>query len=566
MDAHRVPVVLRQDRGVVALTVALLMIAFLGFAALVVDMGYNYTVKRQLQAAADAAALAGCQELILGASDANILGIAREYAENHNSANPGDGLSMVEDSSYTLVGPDFVQVTVEKPATLFFGRILTDDGGMIRAQAKARIAYLTGLRGILPWAVPMIRVDSVIVSLAGNTVEIKDPDASGDYVAQLPIPTASAQTGYDVRVVVRNSQTEYPDGTLDSSPDYHPEGVPEYVQNPKPPATSSPPASMVVLPTDAPIQGISLNKYWVVQGSGPGEDLTVDLTVRASDTPRIRFNGKNLVLQSVAGEEDLYRLSLEVPKTTQGLELFPISVTVGQGVDAFEVQNAAVLVVRRSTYPVHEVAMSTYVARESEGGLVTVRVSTNELEYGRWYTLKVLGGGGDVGNFMSIDLTQIKHTPLWRAQDDDEYDVPSSQWYTDALRSPFPHTVHIGDTIWTSTGTGPGPQVQSALNERFAGDQLSFSQWEGLGSPLGSRRIVYIPVMEKMQPTGGVSPLRVITFAAFYIEPEWAGSDYKNDVIRGRFVEYLAPSDDLTDVPPDSFAIMTPRLVSDGID
>ena len=41
----------------------LMMVVLLGFAALVVDVGYAYYAHRSLQSSADAAALAGAQEL-----------------------------------------------------------------------------------------------------------------------------------------------------------------------------------------------------------------------------------------------------------------------------------------------------------------------------------------------------------------------------------------------------------------------------------------------------------------------------------------------------------------------
>lgn len=54
---------MREDeRGATAVVVALLMVALLGFAAISVDIGANYAVKRQLQNSADAAALAVAQE------------------------------------------------------------------------------------------------------------------------------------------------------------------------------------------------------------------------------------------------------------------------------------------------------------------------------------------------------------------------------------------------------------------------------------------------------------------------------------------------------------------------
>ena len=52
-----------DQQGQVAIVVALMLTVMLGFGALVVDVGLNWTARTQLQSAADAAALAGAAEL-----------------------------------------------------------------------------------------------------------------------------------------------------------------------------------------------------------------------------------------------------------------------------------------------------------------------------------------------------------------------------------------------------------------------------------------------------------------------------------------------------------------------
>jgi hypothetical protein len=54
---------LQNERGVTLVYVALLLVVFLGMAALAIDVGYNRVVRNQLQNAADAAAIAGCNML-----------------------------------------------------------------------------------------------------------------------------------------------------------------------------------------------------------------------------------------------------------------------------------------------------------------------------------------------------------------------------------------------------------------------------------------------------------------------------------------------------------------------
>ncbi len=54
---------LLNDKGVTAIVVAILLTVFLGITALAVDLGYIYVAKNELQNAADAAALAGVNQL-----------------------------------------------------------------------------------------------------------------------------------------------------------------------------------------------------------------------------------------------------------------------------------------------------------------------------------------------------------------------------------------------------------------------------------------------------------------------------------------------------------------------
>ena len=54
---------IRNERGAVAIYVALTMVVFLGIAALAIDVGYTRVARTELQRAADAAALAGARQM-----------------------------------------------------------------------------------------------------------------------------------------------------------------------------------------------------------------------------------------------------------------------------------------------------------------------------------------------------------------------------------------------------------------------------------------------------------------------------------------------------------------------
>jgi len=531
--------VLRRDDGAVAVTVAIVMVVLVLCAALAVDVGYLLSVRRQLQTAADAAALAGCRVLAEGGSDAEVLAEAQAYATN-NATEPGDGLVMLTDPPSTEVTEKYVQVTVQKASPLFFARVLGLDTSDVHATARAQVAYLTGMRGMVPWSVPVIHASHVSVRIAGGSEVWLDDQGGNLWSGTIISPSTPALGGYDVDVTAYNEQTAYPDGTSD-----YPNGVPEQLPDV---------ARVFVPPADCPITDVYLDEYVVTAGATG----TVRLYVRAAEEPGARFAGKNYKLTAVDGESGLWSVALGVPGVDDLWATFPIDVSVAKT----NVTNAATLLVRRSTYPVSDVTLTRYVAGPGEA--ITISVQLHDYSYGESYALKVVGGAGEVGNFCAVDLATLRHPPNWRnPQDPPEYDLSTDPDYEPPayyhyLAESFPFVVHLGDTIWTATGNLSGPSTEKALDERFAGDTLTFDQWESLGKP-GTSRIVYVPVVEKMQMTTGQTPMRVVSLAAFFIEP---GSNIAKDAIVGRFIEYVSPSDAVSDVPPDGLYVLTIRLVA----
>ncbi|MBW6468712.1 MAG: hypothetical protein K0B85_06100 [Coriobacteriia bacterium] len=558
-----------RDGGAVAVTVALLLTVFVGFSALVVDMGYFYTIKRQAQAAADAAALAGCQELILGQDHDAILAVAQEYAEERNSVLPADDITMIMSEPDTEVRPTYVKVTVEQPAGFFFGRFFGHENGIIRAQARADIAYVTGLKRLLPWGLPVLRTTKVTVNVRGQQpVNLLYNESRDRWEGSLQVPRTVSTSGYLVDVRAHNSQTTYPGGV---SHQYTPDGVPVELLG----------ASAVTVYDDTSrVRRVSLSPAYVEQGQS--QRPRIEVVADTEPTVTVAKGGpgqsdKSYAMTLVNATTNLWAVSVDIPSVPgdSTVSLHPIKVEVGTGNDKYTLSDAAILVVRRATYPILDVEVVPGSIDTSSTGSVTVSVKINDYEYGVSYPLKVVGGGGELGNFMALDFTQVKHPDNYRQQDPSEYPVTGNP-YIEFIETGFPHSVHVGDTIWTNTGTGSGPGVESALNIRFAGDDVSFAQWEAQWNLTGerppTRRIVYVPVLELLpkhanQDVAGTSPMRVVSFAAFYVEPaSVSGVDYKNNAIRGTFIEYLVPSDDISDTPPDTGVyVMTPRLVSTGI-
>lgn len=189
------------ERGATLLLVSFLIASLLGMAALVVDLGYLFWVRNELQATADAAALAGAQEI---PDSAETIAVASEYATTNES---GD-TSTLKDSDVVLGNWDFgsrdfapngnptnaVQVTVRRsqvngnPVQLWFARVIGIQDADVDATAIAVAAGSGGSRFLID--AEMIDSDiPVIEDLAeslGEKPEDIISDMNGDWFIDLP--------------------------------------------------------------------------------------------------------------------------------------------------------------------------------------------------------------------------------------------------------------------------------------------------------------------------------------------------------------------------------------------
>ncbi len=140
--------VVRRPRGLAAeggqaiVLVVISLVVLLGMAALVIDLGYAYYTHRSLQASADAAALAGAQEL----PDASAaVAVARQYTAESGSKNSRPDIDGVTTTISTkcitsIPGCDPVNavVVVERaPTKTFFAGVLGIDAFNVRATSTA---------------------------------------------------------------------------------------------------------------------------------------------------------------------------------------------------------------------------------------------------------------------------------------------------------------------------------------------------------------------------------------------------------------------------------------------
>ena len=135
----------KSERGQAIVLTVIGLVALLGMAAAVLDVGSWYRADRQLQTNMDAAALAAAQALPTDPATADAL--AHEYADKN-----GGGLDTV-DIKKTVVDNDTVKVTGSKPAPGFFSQVFGIDSVTVGASATARVGALATARGSSPIAV-----------------------------------------------------------------------------------------------------------------------------------------------------------------------------------------------------------------------------------------------------------------------------------------------------------------------------------------------------------------------------------------------------------------------------
>jgi Flp pilus assembly protein TadG len=118
---------LANDRGAIAIIVALFMVAAMILLAFVIDRGRIYVARAQLQNAVDAAALAGAQEFCI--SGGNASGVASQYAQTNGVPNPA-----ITVQSGTV---SYINVRGSESLQLFFGPFASAESATVAAQATA---------------------------------------------------------------------------------------------------------------------------------------------------------------------------------------------------------------------------------------------------------------------------------------------------------------------------------------------------------------------------------------------------------------------------------------------
>ncbi len=177
-----------EQKGQVALIIVIIIVVLLGITALVVDVGSLYQKRGFYQTVADAASLAGAQEL--PESYELAVDIAVEYAEKNNvdiAYNCRDHTAEDIEISSTYTQDDTITVTLSnREAPLYFARIFGMDTVSISAEATAVAGSPVEVYGVAPWAAVIpegTNWRSWLWSEAGEEKVISEEMEDSDFIA-----------------------------------------------------------------------------------------------------------------------------------------------------------------------------------------------------------------------------------------------------------------------------------------------------------------------------------------------------------------------------------------------
>lgn len=495
---------LRDDSGAVAAIVAVLAVALLSLSALVIDMGYMYDVRRELQAVAESAALAGCQELIAtgdaGLADAE----ARAYAAANAVEGPVDALEV--ESVDVDVAEGSVRVIVAQESPAFFSQLFGPATNRVRAAAKAQKWALTGGRYLVPWAIPILRnIDRVEVSVVddkGAVLNSTNLSQSSDLLYTGAVSAPGTAGGYDVLLRIYNTY-----------------GIVEYMYD-SANNKETPIGRINVLDAAGFLSDVDLSDDFITAGSGTLPVLSV-VTKAVEPNVYLLIGGTKRTMTSPDGTHWTYQIQPgDIDSSEDLLRTYPIDVSQKKNGDG---SVEAYLHVRRSSHPVADCDIDPLVA--AAGSSVSVEILLNELYPpsavpGQEYVLRVAAEDAFVGNSCELNYNTIQHTAS--CPPDPVVPKPGNN-YADWTAYGYEGGVHVGDIIDTSPG-GSGINTYKALNDRRA------------LLPPGEPMVVTVPVVEKYeQKDGGAYEVIVEGFASFEIT--YYGKD---GLVIGEFIQYIA--------------------------
>jgi len=166
----------QQEFGQGLVLGALAMVVILGFTAMAIDVGIFLHERRDLQNAADAAALAGAAELPESPAEAEAK--VHEWAAKNGIDIAGGELDLMEITT-TYVTNDTVRVRVTRETPFVFGRVLGFTSETMHATGVSRVGSPTIATNAMPWALRESRKEAAEAAGYGEPVVLMESEHGG---------------------------------------------------------------------------------------------------------------------------------------------------------------------------------------------------------------------------------------------------------------------------------------------------------------------------------------------------------------------------------------------------
>jgi len=143
----------KDSKGQAAVLAVVFLAGLLGMAALVLDVGSWFRASRATQATADAAALAGAQNL--PSDPASASSAALTYANKNGGGVAGADITITSQ----ITADDTISVQVKRTSPSFFSKIFGIGSADIDQKATARINGIAAARFVAPVGIPLSHPD-----------------------------------------------------------------------------------------------------------------------------------------------------------------------------------------------------------------------------------------------------------------------------------------------------------------------------------------------------------------------------------------------------------------------
>jgi|1186.fasta_scaffold06998_2 hypothetical protein len=546
----------RGQEGSVLALVALSLVVLLGMAALAIDLGNLRAHRRQMQSAADAAALAAASNLPPLGSGASVCGpgsLSDAFARDNTKLTATTNLidnDNVDTSDCQIIGQSVRVWPREADVPYVFGRVLGFINTDVSARARARIVYLTTARGLMPLGIEDLKPKtvSVVVDQTQQSIPLTNKGAvqgcyanttegypfwcgagvissalpaGGSTISLRVVDTSNQVVTWDQIGYVGTDQTLATCGCTIKDVRVNPVADPFiYVTDTANPKSFGVTAHLTNVPANA-------NVSIIIDGTKKAATLSGTLADGQWSTANAAFTS--------SGTAGGSRIDVEI-KVGNGNKA-PTYTTVGGTAAGRVYAHDLGDLLQQGAQSSHYVVPGGTTAQRSVEFNLAFRVLTR----GREVVLKLGGGaaGGNSGNFGSLDLDTNASWPVYRCYPGgtpnlaDEVEHGSCTPYS------------LGQSVATQTGNSAG-QVEHGLDARI-GKSPAVKPFDVTDPPpSGDPRwinLILVPPIVFANCTGSCTTT-VTGFGNFYIT-EYSGdsgSKLKNGEVRGVFWDRVNPA------------------------